>query len=111
MLDVLRSSAVRHVSIIGRRGPLQAAIITEEVRSLTTLDDTSMHPRAPEHLCAPTLDAKLSRQQSRLLKLLQQQQRDTSRAADLGSSQTKTWSLDFFRSPTRRPRPTGIGSR
>ena len=116
VLDVLRSSAVRHVSIIGRRGPLQAAFTTKELRELTTLDGTSMLPLAPELLSAPTPYAKLTRTQSRLLRLLQQQQqqqRGTSSPYP-GPSRTKTWSLDFFRSHTalameapasNRPRP------
>jgi adrenodoxin-NADP+ reductase len=109
VLDVLRRSAVRHVSIIGRRGPLQAAFTTKSCANSLSLDGTSMHPLAPELLGAPTPDAKLTRQQSRLMQLLQQQQqRGTSRP-----SHTKSWSLDFFRSPilpSPSPRPTGPGS-
>lgn len=97
VLDVLRRSAVRHVSIIGRRGPLQAAFTTKELRELTALDGTSMLPLAPELLDAPAPDAKLTRQQSRLLQLLQKQQQ---RGTDPLPSRTKSWSLDFFRSPT-----------
>ena len=32
VLDVLDRSAVQHVSIIGRRGPLQAAFTTKELQ-------------------------------------------------------------------------------
>ena len=95
VLDVLRRSAVRHVSIIGRRGPLQAAFTTKELRELTVLPGTSMLPLAPELLIPPP-ETKLTRQQARLMQLLQkqqQQQRDT-------TSDGKSWSLDFFRSPT-----------
>ncbi len=101
VLDVLHRSAVRHVSIIGRRGPLQAAFTNKELRELTVLDGTSMLPLAQELLGAPTPDVRLTRQQSRLLQLLQkQQQHDSSRTPNAGPSRTKTWSLDFFRSPT-----------
>ena len=102
VLDVLHRSAVRHVSIIGRRGPLQAAFTNKELRELTTLNGTSMLPIAPELLSAPTPDTKLTRQQSRLLLLLQQQQQQQRgpSSPDSGPSHTKTWSLDFFRSPT-----------
>jgi adrenodoxin-NADP+ reductase len=94
VLDVLRRSAVRHVSIIGRRGPLQAAFTTKELRELTVLPGTSMLPLAPELLIPPP-ETKLTRQQSRLTQLLQkEQQRGTS------SDGKKSWSLDFFRSPT-----------
>ncbi|KAH9957370.1 hypothetical protein BC827DRAFT_1261598 [Russula dissimulans] len=81
VLNVLHRSAVRHVSIIGRRGPLQAAFTTKELRELTTLPGASMVPLAPELVAPPPAGTKLSRQQSRILQLL-------------------TWSLDFFRSPT-----------
>ncbi|KAH8993482.1 hypothetical protein EDB92DRAFT_1934549 [Lactarius akahatsu] len=75
---------------------LQAAFTAKEPRELTALDGTSMLPLVPELLGPPTPDAKLTRQQSRLLQLLQQQRV----SPELGHSRTKTWSLDFFRSPT-----------
>ena len=37
VLEILRSSAVRHVSILGRRGPLQAAFTNKELRERTSL--------------------------------------------------------------------------
>jgi len=98
VLDVLRHSSVRHVSIIGRRGPLQAAFTTKELRELTTLEDTSMFPVSPELLVPPPASTKLSRQQSRILQLLKQSSSTTSGATMQPG--TKTWSLDFFRSPT-----------
>ena len=101
VLDVLRSSAVRHVSIIGRRGPFQAAFTTKELRELTTLDGVSMVPLAPE-LLVPTPDAKLTRQQTRLMQLLQKKQQQQQQQQQLGTfdPHNKSWSLDFFRSPT-----------
>jgi adrenodoxin-NADP+ reductase len=98
VLDVLRRSAVRHVSIIGRRGPFQAAFTTKELRELTVLEGTSMFPISPELLAPPAASTKLSRQQSRIHQLLKQ----SSSAASAATTQpgTKTWSLDFFRSPT-----------
>ena len=99
VLDVLHRSAVRHVSIIGRRGPLQAAFTTKELRELTTLEGTSMVPLSPELLASPPASTKLSRQQSRILQLLQLSSSAASGAAP-PPTDTKTWSLDFFRSPT-----------
>ncbi|KAH9055464.1 FAD/NAD-P-binding domain-containing protein [Lactarius vividus] len=78
VLDVRRRSAVPHVSIIGRCGPLQAAF-TKELRELTALDGTSMLSLAPELRGPLTSDAKPTRQQSRLLQLLQQQQQQRQR--------------------------------
>jgi len=86
---------VRHVSIIGRRGPLQAAFTTKELRELTTLDGASMLPLAPELLVPTPPDAQLTRQQTRLLQLLQKHQQRPRGA----SGAPKSWSLDFFRSP------------
>jgi adrenodoxin-NADP+ reductase len=106
VLEVLRNSAVRHVSIIGRRGPLQAAFTNKELRELTSLEGASMHPLAPE-LLAPTPDVKLTRQQSRLMQLLQQQQQQQQQRG-ISNPHTKSWSLDFFRSPTAlTPAPSG----
>jgi adrenodoxin-NADP+ reductase len=99
VLEVLHRSAVRHVSIIGRRGPLQAAFTTKELRELTSLTSVSMIPLAPELLAQPPASTKLSRQQTRLLQLLQQGSLATTQAPPPATG-TKSWSLDFFRSPT-----------
>jgi adrenodoxin-NADP+ reductase len=99
VLEVLHRSTVRHVSIIGRRGPLQAAFTTKELRELTSLTSVSMIPLAPELLAPPPPSTKLSRQQTRLLQLLQQGSLATTQAPPPVAG-TKSWSLDFFRSPT-----------
>jgi adrenodoxin-NADP+ reductase len=98
VMEVLHRSAVRHVSIIGRRGPLQAAFTTKELRELTTLTGACMIPLSPELFVPPPADTKLSRQQSRLLQLLQQS--STKTQAPAPAAGTKSWSLEFFRSPT-----------
>ena len=99
VLDVLHRSAVRHVSIVGRRGPLQAAFTTKELRELTTLRGASMIPLAPDLLAPPPASTKLSRQQSRILQLLQQGSPATAQPP-FPAAGAKSWSLDFFRSPT-----------
>jgi adrenodoxin-NADP+ reductase len=93
VLDVLRRSAVRHVSIIGRRGPLQAAFTTKEVRELMNISDASMAPIDPT-LLTPPAGTLLSRQQTRVLDLLRKG------SSNAFGTTKKTWSLDFFRSPT-----------
>ncbi|KAF9447075.1 FAD/NAD(P)-binding domain-containing protein [Macrolepiota fuliginosa MF-IS2] len=93
VLDVLSRSSVRHVSIIGRRGPLEAAFTTKELRELINLPDASMVPIEPSFL-KPSPDLTLSRQQSRTLQLLSKGSKNA-----FGST-PKTWSLDFYRSPT-----------
>ena len=100
VLDVLYRSAVRHVSIIGRRGPLQAAFTTKELRELTTLPGASMIPLAHD-VITPASGTKLTRQQSRILQLLQKgSPTATPTHTPNPPASTKSWSLDFFRSPT-----------
>jgi adrenodoxin-NADP+ reductase len=100
VLDVLHRSAVRRVSIIGRRGPLQAAFTTKELRELTTLPGATMIPLSHD-IITPASGTKLTRQQSRILQLLQQRSPTATPTHTSDSiTSTKTWSLDFFRSPT-----------
>lgn len=105
VLEVLRRSSVKHVSIIGRRGPFEAAFTTKELREMINLEDSSMVPIDPSHLMVPE-GTKLTRQQSRTMQLLQKGSKNT-----YGTT-PKTWSLDFFRSPTglapADPTPTSL---
>ncbi len=100
VLDVLRRSAVQHVSIVGRRGPLQAAFTTKELREMMNLPDASMVPLDPALLASAENSGTLTRQQSRTRQLLQKGSKNT-----FGTTK-KTWSLDFFRSPTGLVTPT-----
>lgn len=93
VLEVLRRSAVKHVSIIGRRGPLEAAFTVKELRELINLPESSMIPIDPSILTVPP-DVKLTRQQTRTLDLLRKG------SVTQPGTTSKTWSLDFFRSPT-----------
>ncbi|KAJ3868167.1 ferredoxin adrenodoxin reductase [Lentinula novae-zelandiae] len=89
VLDALRNSKVKHVSVIGRRGPLEAAFTTKELREMMNLPDVALRP-----LEKSVLDVQAStRQQSRTLDLLKK----GSKAA-FGTT-LKTWSLDFYRNP------------
>ncbi|KAF5382880.1 hypothetical protein D9757_007306 [Collybiopsis confluens] len=89
VLDLLRASQVKHVSVIGRRGPAEAAFTTKELREMMNLPDVAMRPLEPS-----LLDVKApTRQQSRTLDLLKKGSK-----ASFGST-PKTWSLDFYRSP------------
>ncbi|KAL4244702.1 NADPH:adrenodoxin oxidoreductase, mitochondrial [Abortiporus biennis] len=93
VLEVLRRSAVQHVSIIGRRGPLEAAFTTKELREMMNLEDSYMVPVDP-CLMVPNAGEKLTRQQSRTLQLLQKGSKNKP------GSTPKSWSLEFFKSPT-----------
>ncbi|EIN04171.1 FAD/NAD(P)-binding domain-containing protein, partial [Punctularia strigosozonata HHB-11173 SS5] len=93
VLEVLRRSSVKHVSIVGRRGPFQAAFTTKELREMMNLSDASMVPLDPSVL-EPLPGETPTRQQTRTLQLLQKGSKNV-----FGTT-PKTWSLDFFRSPT-----------
>ncbi|KAF5350173.1 hypothetical protein D9756_009147 [Leucocoprinus leucothites] len=93
VLEALSRSTVKHVSIIARRGPLEAAFTMKELRELINLPDSSMVPIDPSILTPPP-DLPLTRQQSRTLQLLGKGSKNA-----FGST-PKTWSLDFYRSPT-----------
>ncbi|KAF8182630.1 hypothetical protein BJ912DRAFT_977342, partial [Pholiota molesta] len=93
VLDVLARSTVQHVSIIGRRGPLEAAFTMKELRELTNLPDASMAPVDPALLAPALPGGELTRQQTRVLHLLQKGSRNAP------GTTRKSWSLDFFRAP------------
>ena len=93
VLDVLARSQVRHVSIVGRRGPAQAAFTAKELREMMTLENTSFVPLDPSVIQQAEAGPKLERQHKRILDLLKK-----------GSTQKygeteKSWDLSFFRSP------------
>ncbi|KAK1236644.1 NADPH-adrenodoxin reductase [Marasmius sp. AFHP31] len=92
VLDVLRRSTIEHVSIIGRRGPLEAAFTTKELREMMNLSEARMVPLDPSVLQVEE-GTKLTRQQSRTLDLLKKGSKNTD------SSSKKTWSLEFYRNP------------
>ncbi|KAG6336034.1 hypothetical protein ID866_3050 [Astraeus odoratus] len=94
VLDVLSQSAIKHISIVARRGPLEAAFTNKELRELMNLSDASMVPIDPS-LLVPPGHISPSRQQRRTLELLQKGSQ-----RPLGTT-SKSWSLEFYRSPTR----------
>ena len=95
VLDLFSRSTVKHVSIIARRGPLEAAFTIKELREMINLPEASMVPLNPSLLTTPppSSHSPVTRQQSRILQLLKKGSKN-----QYGTS-TKTWSLDFFRSP------------
>ncbi|KAF8152535.1 ferredoxin/adrenodoxin reductase [Crassisporium funariophilum] len=93
VLDVLSQSTVKHVSIIARRGPLEAAFTMKELREMINLPEASMVPLDPNLLSPSPSGPALTRQQSRVLQLLQKGSKNAP------GTTPKTWSLNFFRSP------------
>ncbi|KAF9035195.1 FAD/NAD-P-binding domain-containing protein [Panaeolus papilionaceus] len=100
VLDVLSRSSVKHVSIIGRRGPLEAAFTMKELREMISLPEASMVPLDPSIITTSPSSPPLTRQQSRVFQLLQKGSKNP-----FGTT-SKTWSLDFFRSPIGLVPPT-----
>ncbi|KNZ47431.1 hypothetical protein VP01_639g4 [Puccinia sorghi] len=98
----LARSSVRHVEIVGRRGPLQAAFTTRELRELVGLKDVQMHidrdmlADAAGRLAEPGALARMPN--GRLTKRLMDVMLKASdrRPLPLGS---KTCTLSFLREP------------
>ncbi|KIW44789.1 uncharacterized protein PV06_03237 [Exophiala oligosperma] len=89
-LDRLSRSTIRHVHVVGRRGPMQAAFTIKEVRELLHLDDVNFEP-IPESLFPQDLKS-LPRPKRRLMELLK-------KGSPVKEGATKSWSLDFLLSP------------
>lgn len=90
-LQALSASTIKHVHVVGRRGPLQAAFTIKEIRELLSLDDVNFKPIPAELM--PSDTSKLPRPKKRLMDLLKKGGQQKSEA-------TKSFSLDFLLSPT-----------
>ncbi|KAI9799546.1 MAG: hypothetical protein M1825_004472 [Sarcosagium campestre] len=114
-LDALAKSRVRRVTVVGRRGPMQAAFTIKEVRELMDLPSVAFDPIDPALL--PSDPSKLPRAAKRLTQLLSRgSQTSTSSASQTPNSSasttftattataaaaaTKSWALRFLLSPT-----------
>ncbi|KAF8512836.1 ferredoxin/adrenodoxin reductase [Hysterangium stoloniferum] len=89
---------LKHISIIGRRGPKEMRFTAKELREMLKLEDASLDP-----IPATTLDdalrgngdaegGGLSRQQQRLIRLLKE-------GSQTATPKQKTFSIDFWRNP------------
>ena len=104
VLAHLAKSTVKHISIIGRRGPYEAAFTAKELRELLDLPGVVMEP-LPLDILQPKEGIRPTRQQSRIVSLLQRGSQETPKAP---GEDFKRWSLEFFRSPVGvvpAPRP------
>ncbi|EJT98071.1 nucleotide-binding domain-containing protein [Dacryopinax primogenitus] len=93
VLQQLEKSTVKHVTIVGRRGPAQVSFTAKELRELMGQPDVSF-----EHVDRPLLnsartDNELDRPMKRILDIISK----GSKVA-WGTSE-KSWSLRFLRSP------------
>ncbi|KPI36437.1 NADPH:adrenodoxin oxido, mitochondrial [Cyphellophora attinorum] len=89
-IGALAESQIKHVHVVGRRGPLQAAFTIKEVRELLQLPDVNFDP-IPADLFPPNTKA-LERPKRRIMELLQ-------KGSPHKPDATKSWSLDFLLSP------------
>jgi len=86
--------SLKHINIIGRRGPYEASFTAKELRELISLGEHGVHmtPIPEEHFEVGT--RTLTRQQKRVSQLL----RDGTQKYAAAKAE-KTWSVDFFRDP------------
>ena len=72
-LAALAESKVRRVTLLGRRGPLQAAFTIKELRELSKLEGVAMALRAPADAFSPAVieSAKGDRARRRIVELMQ----------------------------------------
>ncbi|KAJ2457986.1 NADPH-adrenodoxin reductase [Coemansia sp. RSA 2424] len=100
-LDTLRSSNVRHVEMVGRRGPLQVAFTTKELREMTKIPD--MDFICDRELVAAECDKwaewlDSSRSLKRMMDLLMKH--TVSAAPEKEGTRRKSFTLSFLKSPT-----------
>ncbi|TDL13422.1 FAD/NAD-P-binding domain-containing protein [Rickenella mellea] len=107
VLDKLVQSNIKHVSIVGRRGPLEASFTAKELREMMNLPTAYIVPIDTDLLAKPEgRSRELTRQQTRTLDLFKKGSKNAP------GSTRKSWSIDFFRSPTGiSPSPSPSSSR
>ncbi|KAI8826195.1 uncharacterized protein EV422DRAFT_515705 [Fimicolochytrium jonesii] len=96
-LEALRGSRVRHVRLVGRRGPLQIAFTSKELREMIALPDTKLNldvALLDSHVKASA--SIMDRQRQRLMDLLR---KGATKTFPANNPPTKSWTLDFLRSP------------
>ncbi|KAI9655586.1 MAG: NADPH-adrenodoxin reductase [Bathelium mastoideum] len=93
-LESLSRSKIRHVDVVGRRGPMQAAFTLKELRELMNLSCVDFEP-IDTTLLPPNL-SELSRTPKRRVQLLL---KGSSEHPDRPSSAHRSWALKFLLSP------------
>ncbi|KAF9393405.1 hypothetical protein CPC16_002099, partial [Podila verticillata] len=94
MIKILEDSTVKHVHIIGRRGPLEVAFTSKELREMLQLPGTTFH--MDKNLLVSEMERagkSLDRPRKRLMGLLEKGIKESK------PNQPKSWSLQFLRSP------------
>jgi adrenodoxin-NADP+ reductase len=88
-LETLSKSRIKRVTVVGRRGPMQASFTVKEVRELMQLPGVSFDPIPAELL--PAEISKLPRTQKRIMQVLQK--------GTIVPESSRSWALDFLLSP------------
>jgi adrenodoxin-NADP+ reductase len=90
-LQALSECKIKHVHVVGRRGPMQAAFTIKELRELLQLEDVNFNP-VPGVLFPEDLKS-LARPKKRIMELLK-------KGSPFKPNASKSWSLDFLLRPT-----------
>ncbi|EGD75458.1 adrenodoxin reductase [Salpingoeca rosetta] len=108
-LQHLHSSGIQRVSVVGRRGPIEAAFTIKELRELTKLSGVACH--VDKHHVDFTQDErdyiKATRRITRMMKLLA----DVAVAPDTHADGVKHCDIQFFLSPKEFRESTDNGGR
>ncbi|KAI8616863.1 hypothetical protein BC830DRAFT_1063018 [Chytriomyces sp. MP71] len=99
VLDVLAKSRISRVHLVARRGPLQMAFTSKELREMTRLPSASLLPNpllSTDPYRTADSNPAFDRSPKRLMQILLNHH-----AQPTSSSAHKTWSLDWFLSPHR----------
>ncbi|KAJ2807599.1 NADPH-adrenodoxin reductase [Coemansia guatemalensis] len=99
-LKKLSGSKIRHVEIVGRRGPLQVSFTTKELREMTKLDNVQVicDRQLLESECQSAA-GQAYLQQSRALKRMMDLLLKHSVASEDASKEQKSFKLSFLKSP------------
>ncbi|CCJ28632.1 unnamed protein product [Pneumocystis jirovecii] len=93
-MESLRKSKIKHVKIIGRRGPMQMSFSTKELRKLTEFSTISFcTPNLDLYINQSLLSSDLVRSKKRLFDLLLKEN------VLNPNTNNKLWSLEFLLSP------------
>ncbi|KAL1599080.1 NADPH-adrenodoxin reductase [Nothophoma quercina] len=91
-IQALSESKIKHVRVVGRRGPLQVAFTVKEARELMKIPSVAFHDI--DRSFYPAEIKKLPRVQKRTAEVLLKGSTATPEQVD------RSWTLDFLRAPT-----------
>jgi adrenodoxin-NADP+ reductase len=96
-LEKLRTSRIRRVHIVGRRGPLQVAFTSKELREMLQIPQTTLrydHEMLRKEMDSHSEQLNRDRARKRLMSLL-------ANAPNEQDESSRTWFLNFMKSPSK----------